>query len=66
MSMADRVNEFRFNESFTEKVMGFTVFEGKVVVAREDGVFMLDGDVFRRVAIDQLNAVIMAFPPMKA
>lgn len=48
--MADQVNEFRVNESFTEKVLGITVFNGKVVIAREDGVFMRgDDDVFRRV-----------------
>lgn len=56
-------DEFRVNESFTEKVLGMTVFNGKVVIAREDGVFMQgDDDVFRRV--DPGPPIRMIVPPV--
>lgn len=50
--MAEHVNEFRVNDRFSEKVLGITDFNGRLFVAREDGVFVSeDGRVFRRLEI---------------
>lgn len=44
------------DEPFDEKVLGITTFNGKVIVAREDGVFACGDDhVCYRIAIDLAN-----------